>query len=146
MNEEFFATVYNKALDIVSRIEHSEKEIKNKLLEKFDAPEIIEQVVLKLIENNLINDVRFAEMYVLIRKRKGFGPKKIQFELMARGIDDSISSLVITEEGSWKEAAQKAFNKKFKNGASQEFKERNKQKTFLQNRGFSFEEINSVFR
>ena len=96
MNEEFFATVYNKALDIVSRREHSEKEIKNKLLEKFDAPEIIEQVVLKLIENNLINDVRFAEMYVLIRKRKGFGPKKIQFELMARGIDDSISSLVIT--------------------------------------------------
>jgi regulatory protein len=146
MNEEFFATVYNKALDIVSRREHSEKEIKNKLLEKFDAPEIIEQVVLKLIENNLINDVRFAEMYVLIRKRKGFGPKKIQFELMARGIDDSISSLVITEEGSWKEAAQKAFNKKFKNGASQEFKERNKQKTFLQNRGFSFEEIDSVFR
>jgi|TARA_B100001063_G_scaffold231270_1_gene245244 regulatory protein len=145
MNEEFFATVYNKALDIVSRREHSEKEIKNKLLEKFDAPEIIEQVVLKLIENNLINDVRFAEMYVLVRKRKGFGPKKIQFELMARGIDDSISSLVITEEGSWKEAAQKAFNKKFKNGASQEFKERNKQKTFLQNRGFSFEEIDSVF-
>lgn len=146
MNEEFFATVYNKALDIVSRREHSEKEIKNKLLEKFDAPEIIEQVVLKLIENNLINDVRFAEMYVLVRKRKGFGPKKIQFELMARGIDDSISSLVITEEGSWKEAALKAFNKKFKNGASQEFKERNKQKTFLQNRGFSFEEIDSVFR
>jgi regulatory protein len=145
MNEEFFATVYNKALAIVSRREHSEKELKNKLLEKFDAPEIIEQVVLKLIENNLINDVRFAEMYVLIRKRKGFGPKKIQFELMARGIDDSISSLVITEEGSWKEAAQKAFNKKFKNGASQEFKERNKQKTFLQNRGFSFEEIDSVF-
>ena len=145
MNEEFFATVYNKALDIVSRREHSEKEIKNKLLEKFDAPEIIEQVVLKLIENNLINDIRFAEMYVLIRKRKGFGPKKIQFELMARGIDDSISSLVITEEGSWKEAAQKAFNKKFKNGASKEFKERNKQKTFLQNRGFSFEEIDSVF-
>jgi len=145
MNEEFFATVYNKALGIVSRREHSEKEIKNKLLEKFDAPEIIEQVVLKLIENNLINDIRFAEMYVLIRKRKGFGPKKIQFELMARGIDDSISSLVITEEGSWKEAAQKAFNKKFKNGTSQEFKERNKQKTFLQNRGFSFEEIDSVF-
>ena len=145
MNEEFFATVYNKALAIVSRREHSEKELKNKLLEKFDAPEIIEQVVLKLIENNLINDVRFAEMYVLIRKRKGFGPKKIQFELMARGIDDSISSLVITEEGSWKEAALKAFNKKFKNGASQEFKERNKQKTFLQNRGFSFEEIDSVF-
>ena len=144
MNEECFASVYNKALDIISRREHSEKAIKNKLLNKFDTPELIDEVILKLIENNLINNVRYAEMYVHVRKRKGFGPKKIKFELMTKGIDDSISSIAITEEGSWKEAAQKAFNKKFRNGASNEFKERNKQKSFLQNRGFSFEEIDSV--
>jgi regulatory protein len=144
MNEECFASVYNKALDIISRREHSEKEIKNKLLEKFDTPELIDEIISKLIENNLINNVRYAEMYVHVRKRKGFGPKKIKFELMTKGIDDSISSIAIIEEGSWKEAAQKAFNKKFRNGASNEFKERNKQKSFLQNRGFSFEEIDSV--
>ena len=145
MNEECFASVYNKSLDIISRREHSEKEIKNKLLKKFDNAELIDEVISKLIKNNLINDVRYAQMYVLVRKRKGFGPKKIQFELISRGINESISSLVIKEEGSWKEAAQKAFNKKFKNGTSQDFKERNKQKSFLQNRGFSFEEIESVF-
>ena len=145
MNEECFASVYNKALDIISRREHSDKEIKNKLLKKFNTPELIDEVILKLIENNFINNVRYAQMYVHVRKRKGFGPKKIQFELMTRGIDDSISSSAITEEGSWKEAAQKVFNKKFQNGASNEFKERNKQKSFLQNRGFSFEEIDSVF-
>jgi regulatory protein len=145
MNEECFASVYNKALDIISRREHSDKEIKNKLLKKFNTPELIDEVILKLIENNFINNFRYAQMYVHVRKRKGFGPKKIQFELMTRGIDDSISSTAITEEGSWKEAAQKVFNKKFQNGASNEFKERNKQKSFLQNRGFSFEEIDSVF-
>ena len=144
MNEDFFSNIYNQALDVISRREHSEKEIKNKLLKKFDNAELIDEVISKLIKNNLINDVRYAQMYVLVRKRKGFGPKKIQFELMARGINDSISSIAIIEEGSWKEAAQKAFNKKFKNGASNEFKERNKQKNFLQNRGFSFEEIDSV--
>jgi regulatory protein len=84
-------------------------------------------------------------MYVHVRKRKGFGPMKIQFELMTRGINDSISSIAISEEGSWKEAAQIAFNKKFKNGASNDFNERYKQKSFLRNRGFSFEEIDSVF-
>ena len=145
MNEEFFASVYNKALDIISRREHSEKEIKNKLLKKFDTSEIIDEVILKLIENNLINNFRYAQMYVLVRKRKGFGPMKIQFELMTRGINDSISSIAISEEGSWKEAAQIAFNKKFKNGASNDFNERYKQKSFLRNRGFSFEEIDSVF-
>ena len=79
MNEEFFASVYNKALDIISRREHSEKEIKNKLLKKFDTSEIIDEVILKLIENNLINNFRYAQMYVHVRKRKGFGPMKIQF-------------------------------------------------------------------
>ena len=145
MNDEFFSSVYNASLDIISRREHSEQEITKKLLKKFDTPEVIDRVIIKLVSNNLVDDVRYTQMYVLARKRKGFGPKKIQFELISRGINDSISSLVIKEEGSWKEAAQKAFNKKFKNGASQEFKERNKQKTFLQNRGFSFEEIDSVF-
>ena len=145
MNDEFFSSVYNASLDIISRREHSEQEITKKLLKKFDTPEVIDRVITKLVANNLINDVRYAQMYVLVRKRKGFGPKKIQFELMARGINDSISSIAIIEEGSWKEAAQKAFNKKFKKGASNEFKERNKQKSFLQNRGFSFEEIESVF-
>ena len=145
MNDEFFSSVYNASLDIISRREHSEQEITKKLLKKFDTPEVIDRVTTKLVANNLINDVRYAQMYVLVRKRKGFGPKKIQFELISRGINDSISSLVIKEEGSWKEAAQKAFNKKFKKGASNEFKERNKQKSFLQNRGFSFEEIESVF-
>jgi regulatory protein len=140
MNDEFFSSVYNASLDIISRREHSEQEITKKLLKKFDTPEVIDQVITKLVTNNLINDVRYTQMYVLARKRKGFGPKKIQFELISRGINDSISSLVIKEEGSWKEAARNAFNKKFKNGTSQDFKERNKQKSFLQNRGFSFEE------
>jgi regulatory protein len=101
MNDEFFASVYNKALDIISRREHSKHELKNKLLKKFDIPDLIDEVITKLIENNLINDSRYAQMYVLVRKRKGFGPKKIEFELMSRGINSSISSSAIEEEGAW---------------------------------------------
>ena len=145
MTEESLSDIYNKSLDIISRREHSEHELTNKLLKKFKSPELIDAVVEKLKINNLVNDERYAEMYVRIRKRKGFGPKKIIYELSVRGISNSISSNAILDEGGWKEAARKAFNKKFKNGTSQDFKERNKQKSFLQNRGFSFEEIESVF-
>ena len=56
MNEECFASVYNKALDIISRREHSEKEIKNKLLKKFDNAELIDEVISKLIKNNVLNE------------------------------------------------------------------------------------------
>ena len=37
------------------------------------------------------------------------------------------------------------YAKKFKNGIALEFKDKAKQKSFLQNRGFSFQQIDSVF-
>ncbi len=60
MNEEQFTIIYNKALDLLSRREHSKKEISDKLLIRFDDKEIIDLVINKLNSNNLINDYRFA--------------------------------------------------------------------------------------
>ncbi len=145
MIEELSASIYNKALDIISRREHSKKELKEKLQKKFEAINTIDEVLEKLTNNNLINDERYAEMYTTIRKRKGFGPKRIEYELSSRGINNSISSHAIDEVGGWNEAAQNAFNKKFKYGVAEQYKDKAKQKSFLQNRGFSFQEIDSVF-
>lgn len=145
MTDEIFSLIYNKALDIISRREHSEKEIREKLYKKFNDHKLSELVVTSLIEKGLVNDHRFAEMYIIARKRKGFGPKKIAYELLAKGVSDNISSQALNEEGGWRIAALNAFNKKYKNGKADNFKELNKQKIFLQNRGFTFEEIDSVF-
>ena len=145
MTDEIFSLIYNKALDIISRREHSEKEIREKLYKKFNDHKLSELVVTSLIEKGLVNDHRFAEIYIIARKRKGFGPKKIAYELLAKGVSDDISSQALNEEGGWRIAALNAFNKKYKNGIADNFKEMNKQKIFLQNRGFTFEEIDSVF-
>lgn len=145
MIEEIFPTIYNKALDIISRREHSKKEVRDKLLKKFDDLIVIEGVIEKLIKNSLLNDSRYAEMYTRARKRKGFGPKRIGYELNSRGVSETLSSIAIEEEGGWLEAAENAFNKKFKDGISLDFKTKLKQKSFLQNRGFSFKEIDSIF-
>ena len=145
MIEEIFPTIYNKALDIISRREHSKKEVRDKLLKKFDDLSVIEDVIEKLIKNSLLNDSRYAEMYTRARKRKGFGPKRIGYELNSRGVTETLSSIAIEEEGGWLEAAENAFNKKFKDGISLDFKTKLKQKSFLQNRGFSFKEIDSIF-
>jgi regulatory protein len=145
MTDEIFSLIYNKALDIISRREHSEKEIREKLYKKFNDHKVSELVITSLIEKGLVNDHRFAEMYIIARKRKGFGPKKIAYELLAKGVSDNISSQALNEEGGWRIAALNAFNKKYKNGIADNFKEMNKQKIFLQNRGFTFEEIDSVF-
>ena len=145
MNDDAYKAIYNKALDIISRREHSQKELSNKLIKKFDIPELVDSVIHGLLEKNLLNDYRYSESYVVARKRKGFGPKKIGYELVSRGVNENIASEVIDAEGGWNEAALKAFNKKFKAGIGEDFKEQNKQKAFLQNRGFSFQEIDSVF-
>ena len=145
MNDDAYKAIYNKALDIISRREHSQKELSNKLIKKFNIPELVDSVIHNLLEKNLINDCRYSEAYVVARKRKGFGPKKIGYELVSRGINENTASEAIDAEGGWNEAALKAFNKKFKAGISEDFKEQNKQKIFLQNRGFSFQEIDSVF-
>ena len=70
MSEDLYNLIYNKALDLISRREHSQKEIKNKLLMRYDNDDLIDSVIDKLISNNLINNHRFAELYVLNRKRK----------------------------------------------------------------------------
>ena len=145
MNDDAYKAIYNKALDIISRREHSQKELSDKLIKKFNIPELVDLVIHGLLEKNLLNDYRYSESYVVARKRKGFGPKKIGYELVSRGVNENTASEVIGAEGGWRDAALQAFNKKYKAGISKDFKERNKQKVFLQNRGFSFQEIDSVF-
>ena len=145
MNDDAYKAIYNKALDIISRREHSQKELSDKLIKKFNIPELVDSVIHGLLEKDLLNDYRYSESYVVARKRKGFGPKKIGYELVSRGVNENTASEVIGAEGGWNEAALKAFNKKFKAGMAEDFKEQNKQKVFLQNRGFSFQEIDSVF-
>ena len=137
--------IYNKSLDILSRREHSKKEILDKLSKKFSNLDLIELTIQKLEDNNLINDARFSEHYVAARKRKGFGPKKISYELLSKGVESFIANEAILESGEWEELAHQVFNKKFRDGVSVDFKLKAKQKNFLINRGFSFTEIESVF-
>ncbi len=145
MSSELSSLIYNKALDILSRREHSAHELKLKLHKKYEAISEIEEVITKLESNNLLNDFRFAETYARIRKRKGFGPNKIHYELTNKGIKESISNEIISAEDGWAHAALQAFRKKYRDGISEDTKERLKQKNFLHNRGFSFKEIESVF-
>ena len=145
MSSELLALIYNKALDILSRREHSTHELKLKLQRKFDAISEIEKVIVRLENNNLLNDFRFAETYARIRKGKGFGPNKVYYELANKGIKESISNEIISAEDGWTDAALKAFKKKYNDGISEDTKEKLKQKNFLHNRGFTFKEIESVF-
>ena len=138
------AEVYNKGLDLLSRREHSRKELYIKLTKRFDCKEEINLTLDQLEENNLLCDSRFTEEYVHSRRRKGFGPVKISMELAKRGVKDSLISSEIDKFNDWDKLAELSFKKRFPDGASKNFKELHKQKNFLTNKGFSFYQIESV--
>ena len=138
------AGVYNKALDLLSRREHSRKELYIKLTKRFDCKDEINLTLDQLEENNLLCDSRFTEEYVHSRRRKGFGPEKISMELEKKAVKDSLISSEIDKFNDWDKLAKLSFKKRFPDGASKNFKELQKQKNFLTNKGFSFYQIESV--
>ena len=145
MTSETFALIYNKALDLVSRREHSCYELIQKLNKRFpETMPVIEDVAQKLVTNNILNDERFAEMYLNSRARKGFGPKKIEMELHSKKIDSSFIATAIAEYDNWAENAENELLKKFKGIKPNDFNSKMKQKQFLFNRGFSTQIIEQI--
>lgn len=138
MSTEAFTIVYNKALDLVSRREHSRHELMQKLDKRYpNTTPIIEDVLDKLETNKILDDERFAEMYLNSRARKGFGPKKIEMELNSRKVNSLFISNAIEAYETWLENAQKVLKKKFKDQKPVDYQSKMKQKQFLFSRGFS---------
>ena len=145
MTSEAFVLVYNKALDLASRREHSRYELMQKLNKRFpETIPIIEDVLDKLVTNKILDDERFAEMYLNSRARKGFGPKKIEMELNSKKVDSFFISNAIEAYEDWLENAKNELQKKFKGVVPNDYKSTMKQKQFLFNRGFTTQIIERI--
>jgi regulatory protein len=145
MTREAFKLIYNKALDLISRREHSRYELMQKLNKRYpETRSLIEEVLDKLIANNILDDERFAEMYINSRARKGFGPKKIEMELSSKHVESFIISSSLEAYDNWIENAKKELLKKFKGIVPTDYQSKIKQKQFLFNRGFSIQIIERV--
>ena len=145
MTREAFKLIYNKALHLISRREHSRYELMQKLNKRYpETRSLIEEVLDKLIVNNILDDERFAEMYINSRARKGFGPKKIEMELSSKHVESFIISSSLEAYDNWIENAKKELLKKFKGIVPTDYQSKIKQKQFLFNRGFSTQIIDKV--
>ncbi len=145
MSAEAFIIVYNKSLDLVSRREHSRHELMQKLDQRYpNTTPIIEDVLDKLETNKILDDERFAEMYLSSRARKGFGPKKIEMELHSKKVDSFFISNAVEAYENWLENAQRELKKKFKDQKPTDYQSKMKQKQFLFTRGFSSPIIDKI--
>ena len=132
---------YAAALKMLMRREHSKLELRQKLnLKEFDDAVIIDSISL-LAEQKYQSDERFSEAFILMRFNQGKGPVKISMELKSRGIMKFDLTLF-----NWFELAKDVKCKKFGDSNFLDYKEKAKQKRFLQSRGFGFDEINEAFQ
>ncbi len=137
--------IREKCIRLLTRREHSQRELLDKLgLKGFDRSEI-QLVIDMLIDEGWQSDERFAESYTRYRIRKGFGPVKIAYELRQRGIVGfNLDPVVLDLTGSWFNLIEQVCHKKFGDNKPTSEKEWLKQSRFLQQRGFTHELIKTV--
>lgn len=131
---------------MLARREHSEQELYSALIgKKFDSS-AIHDVLAHLKSEGLLSNQRFTEAYVHYRRTKGYGPIRIRFELLERGItEDLIEQHIKIADNTWLNDAREVWKKRFKNRMPHDYRSRAQQMRFLQYRGFTQEHINSIF-
>ena len=136
---------FNSALNSLDYRDHSEKEIRAKLMRKHGA-EYVDEAVEKLIELDLINDRRYAENYAReLFEHKKFGKIRIKSELIAKGIasdiaSETVNSLFEDEEPDNIQRIVDIIEKKYYNRMNDEVG-RKKVFSALQRMGYSFSDI-----
>ena len=136
---------FNSALNSLDYRDHSEKEIRAKLIRKHGA-EYVDEAVEKLIELDLINDRRYAENYAReLFEHKKFGKIRIKSELIAKGIasdiaSEAVNSLFEDEEPDNIQRIVDIIEKKYYNRMNDEVG-RKKVFSALQRMGYTFSDI-----
>ncbi len=126
----------------------SERETRARLDKKGYAPATIQQVVDYLQEHKYLDDNNFTVAFVEYAITKGWGPRRIDYELKRFGIADDLRRPAL-KKASYQDQLRRLIEQKFKHYAS-----RNKKTDFLQirqkvvralmTRGFSYQEIASI--
>ena len=88
---------YNYAVSLLSRRDHSERELMTKLTQK-GYSDGAEEAIRKLRDGGYVSDERFARLYVReLQTFKKYGKRRIEQELYRKGVDREIISVVLEE-------------------------------------------------
>ncbi len=146
MTYEVYDAAKSQAVKCLALKLKTSYEIKQKLFELGYEEETINKVIENLIEIDYINDYQYAIKY--ITEKTKLQPKSIKMlsmELNYKGIPDDIicnafEEMALDED----DIAFKLIKKKFSKQTSFDEKGINKMRSFLANRGFSYQQISKA--
>jgi regulatory protein len=119
--------------------------LRRKLLLRKHERQLVDEVLNLLEGQGYLSDQRFLEEYILVRRRKGFGPVRIRAELQERGIADAVISSALDEDSQeWRDLMQQVAQRKFGDIPPSGSREQAKLARFLEQRGFSASSIGNL--
>lgn len=138
--------IYQKALDLLARREHSKLELANKLINRYGDSADINLVIEELISKQYLSEERYVNSILNHRSNMGYGPYWIKAYLNKNGVDDAlVVEALHNSKINWLDVANKIRQKKFGAVLPNGYTKLAKEKNFLQTRGFSHEQINSIY-
>ena len=147
VDKKEFSKARNKAFKLLSYRERTIKEIEDRLRKKDFSEEVIKAVVDFLLENDYLNEERFAEMW--IRSRKNHHPrgrKLIYKELKNKGVNQRIINNALNQHLSNQEELEMAqyLMDKWLRRRTEEDSSSYKLKNYLANKGFNYNLIYQI--
>ena len=140
VKETLMPRARKKALDILSRADCSESDLKRKLFLKDYPSNVVDDAINYVKKFNYINDERYAENYLNYRG-KSKSSRQLKMELKSKGIES-----LMNDERSDEEALYNLLRKKIKNPEEMDDEKIRKIYAYLYRRGFSAELISSGLR
>ena len=135
-----------KALELLTRREHSRQELLRKLVQRGIDEESAETAVDDMAERGWQDDERFAQSLARSRASSGQGPLRIRAELRMHGIDDAaIEAALEACETDWTQRAVDLLRRRHP-GPPRDRNDKAKRGNFLQRRGFDLDAIHAALR
>ena len=138
-------SVQESALRLLARREHSELELKRKLIAREFPLHEIDDCLESLKRDNLLSNTRFAACFIRAQAALGKGPERIRHLLFSRGLSqETVISSLLEAEIDWHELARTVVQKKFGLVQPESLAEKVKREKFLFYRGFTEDLVRSA--
>ncbi len=134
--------VYERLIALLSRREHSQFELQQKLMVKRCSPAIVEAQIERVKSLGFQSDERYAEVAVRDLIRKGKGPLYVSGYLKQRKVSSQhIHSAIAVSDVDWFELALEVRRKRFSSEQLKEHPIKQKCYRYLAQRGFDSEQV-----
>lgn len=132
------ADLRNAALAMLARRDFARQDMAQRLLKRFGDAAPIAPLLDWLEAQQLLDDGRYARLFVRSRVARGQGPIRIRQALQQAGISGPLAEQALAEaECDWFELAAVTCQKRFGAGPPADLKDKARRLRFLQYRGFT---------